>query len=143
MDSHPSEERTRFLLKPPFGHLEVFGVDLRADAVATPTRRRNCRGSGADERIKHGVPDEAEHSHETFGERNWIWRRVVLGGCAGDTGPDLLEPLLVILAGDNAQDSCGDTRCAVTAWLAFHQDELDIVLDYGIGLVGFAEKPSP
>src|SRR6266852_9024346 len=65
---------------------------------------------------------------------------MVSSGGAGDAGPHLLKPLLVILGGDYAEHASGQGRRAIAARLPFHQDEFDVVLDDRIGLVRFSEK---
>jgi len=46
----------------------------------------------------------------------------------------------VVLGGDDAEDSCRDGRAPVPTVFAFHQYELDVVLDYRVWLIRLAEK---
>jgi hypothetical protein len=49
----------------------------------------------------------------------------------------------MVLGADDAEQTLASRRAAVSTGLALHQNKLDIVLDYGIRLVGFAEKSAP
>src|SRR5712692_1601212 len=98
------------------GHLEILRRDFHADAVAAPFRRGNVRRAGAHERIEHRVSDKAEHANEPLGELKRIRRRMIPSGSAGDPGPHLLKPLLVILGGDHAEHSSGERRRTIAAW---------------------------
>jgi hypothetical protein len=48
----------------------------------------------------------------------------------------------VVLAGYDAQGAGGERWRAIATWLSLHQDELDVVLDYGVGFVGLTQKSS-
>ena len=61
-------------------------------------------------------------------------------GSSRDSRPDLLKPLLVVVRRDQAEKPRRDIWSAVSAGLAFHENELDIILDYRIWLVGLTEK---
>ncbi|SRR5579885_2297526 len=61
-------------------------------------------------------------------------------GGAGYPCPNLLKPIFVVLFGNNAQYARRDIRGSVSAWLALHKDELDIVFDNCVRLVRFAQK---
>src|SRR5271157_2647682 len=57
--------------------------------------------------------------------------------------PYLLEPRLMFLFG---QSGCGPLflgRLPIAPRLSEHQDEFDIILENGVGLVRFAEKAGP
>ncbi len=54
--------------------------------------------------------------------------------------PNLLKPFLIILRRDHAQNSCAILGSSVAAWLPLHQNELDVVLDDCIRLVGLSEE---
>src|SRR2546425_2186331 len=105
------------------GHLEILRRDFHADAVAAPFRRGNVGRAGANERIEHRVSDKAEHADEPLGELKRIRRRMIPSGGAGDAGPYLLKPLLVVLRGDHAEHASGERWRAIAARFAFHQDE--------------------
>ena len=77
--------------------VEVFLSYLHANAVASTTRRgQTCRAS-TEERIEHRVTNEAEHPHEPVCQLHRERSRVQFRGCAGHVGPNLPEPLPVIL----------------------------------------------
>ena len=63
-------------------------------------------------------------------------------GRARQVGPDLPEPGLIVVGADDAEQPLAGGRAAVPARLALHEDELDVVLDDGVRLVGLAEKPA-
>lgn len=52
----------------------------------------------------------------------------------------MLEPFPVVLSGNHAESTCGGAGSPVAAGFALHENELDIVLDDGVGFVGFSEK---
>ncbi len=54
--------------------------------------------------------------------------------------PDLTEEPFEALLRHEAEDSGGQVRLAVAASLALHQDELNVVLDDGVGLIGLAQE---
>ena len=58
----------------------------------------------------------------------------------GNTGPDLPEKSLEASLGQQAERSRSDARFPVAARLPLHQDELDVILDHGVGLVRFAQE---
>src|SRR5688500_17465355 len=60
--------------------------------------------------------------------------------CPRYSGPNLLEPLLVVRVTYDAQDSSGKRGTAITARFSLHKYELKIVFYDGIRLVGFAQK---
>src|SRR5712691_6587105 len=110
------------------GHLEVLWRDFHADAVAAPFRGGDAGRAGTHERIEHRVSDKAEHSNQPLGELERIRRRMISSGGAGDAGPYLLKPLLVVLSGDHAEHASGERRRAIAARLALHQYEFAVVL---------------
>ena len=59
---------------------------------------------------------------------------------AGQSCPDLLKPLTMIIRRDNTENSSCYTRRTVSAWFPFHQYELNVILDYRIWLVRLAKK---
>src|SRR5712691_10986613 len=103
-------------------HLEVLRRDFHADAVAAPFRGGDAGRAGPHERIEHRVSDKAEHANEPLGELERVRRRMIPSGGAGDTGPHLLKPLLVVLGGDHAEHSSGERWRAIADWRALHQD---------------------
>src|SRR6267143_795112 len=76
-----------------------------------------------------------------LGELQRVRGRVFLGGSARYASPDLLEPSLVLVAGNDAENAGRHARAAVPARLALHEDELDIVLDDCFGFVRLAQEP--
>ena len=63
-------------------------------------------------------------------------------GCPADVAPDLPEPGLVVVGRDDAQHACFRGRSAIRSRFALHEDELEVVLDHRIRLVGLPEKAS-
>src|SRR2546426_135887 len=61
-------------------------------------------------------------------------------GRASQTRPDLLEPLLVVFRGNDAQYPGRYIGSAVAARFAFHQNEFNVVLDDRVRLIRLAEK---
>ena len=57
--------------------------------------------------------------------------------------PDLPEPPPVIIAVNDREVALQRGRVAVAAGFAEHQNELDVVLDDRVGLVGLAEECRP
>src|SRR6266853_6153087 len=110
-------------------HLEVLWRNLHAYAVAAPLCGSNIRRSCAHEWIEHRVSDKAEHANQPFGKLQGIRRRMFSSGCASNTSPYLLKPLLVILVGDHAEYASGQGWRAIAARLPLHQNEFDVVLD--------------
>src|SRR6266571_2842676 len=134
------KQARRLVRKTGSRHLEVFGRDLHADAVAAPFRGGDAGRAGSHEWVEHRVSDKAEHANEPLGELERIRRRVIPSGGAGDAGPHLLKPLLIVLRGDHAEHASGEGRRTIAARLALHQDEFDVVLDDRIRLVRLPEK---
>src|SRR6266702_5968554 len=134
------KQARRLVRKTGSRHLEVFGRDLHADAVAAPFRGGDAGRAGSHEWVEHRVSDKAEHANEPLGELERIRRRVIASGGAGDAGPHLLKPLLVILSGDHAEHSSGERWRAIAARFALHQDEFNVVLDDRVRLVRLPEK---
>jgi hypothetical protein len=62
------------------------------------------------------------------------------GGHSWQVGPDLAKPELIIFSADDAEQSLGFCGAAVSARLSLHKDKFDVVLDDGVGFVGFAEE---
>src|SRR5260370_1180853 len=65
-----------------------------------------------------------------------------LGRRSRDTCPYLLEPGVMVLSGDETQHSLWQGGASIAPRLALHEDELDIVLDDGIGFIGLSKKAS-
>jgi hypothetical protein len=57
-----------------------------------------------------------------------------------DPRPDLLKPYLVTVSGDHTEYARRDARAAVPAGLALHQNELNVVLNDRIRLIGLTEE---
>ena len=115
-------------------------VDFVPDAVSTAMKRGDCRCTGTGKRIKHRVADKTEHANQTLGKGFRIRRGMLPCGRSRKPGPYLGKPCFVAFDWNYAQQSSRIGGTAVATWLALHQDELDVVLDYGIRLVGLAEK---
>ena len=81
-----------FSIEPLFAHIEIFRIDLKANAIPSPKTGGHVRRSGAHEGIENGVSDKAEHPDETFSQFNRVWSRVLLCRCSGDLRPNLLKP---------------------------------------------------
>ena len=64
------------------------------------------------------------------------------GRSAPDVGPHLAKELPEVFPGEQAQGPGGRGGPAVAARFPLHQDELDVVLDDRVGLVGLPEEPS-
>src|SRR5690606_24124721 len=109
-------------------------------AVASPPGRGKAGRSRAEEGIQHGVADKGEHADQPLRQLERVWRRVLGGGSAGDVAPDLAEPYLVSIRRDDAQQTVLAAGAAITAGFPLHENELDVVLDHGVGLVGLAEE---
>ncbi len=122
------------------GQFKILRIDLDTDTVSAPTSARDIRRSTTHERVKYGVTHEGEHSHQTLCEFNrigcWVFRR----RRSRQIGPYLAEPNLIIFGADNAEQSFRGRRAAIAAWLPLHEDKLDVVFDYRVGLIGFSEK---
>jgi len=117
----------------------IGGVQFHANAVATVLQRGQHRGGGAAERIQHGVAGEREHLHQPRGQFQGEWCGMLPGRGSGD-GPELLEPFVELVLGDHAQPALFFGGFAVATRLALHEDELDVILNDGVRLVGLAEK---
>src|SRR6185437_9927955 len=83
---------------------------------------------------------KTEHSYQALGEFNGIRSRMMARRSSGDSRPDLLKPLLIILSGNYAQHPSRNIGSSVTAGFALHEDEFDVILNNGIRLVGFSKK---
>lgn len=123
-----------------FAHAEVVRVHLYTDAVPTPEASCHSRCPGAHEGIQHSVTNKAEHPDQALGQLEWIWRGMEPGRSPGHAGPDLLKPLLIAIRRDDTQYSSRNRWAAVAATLALHQDEFNIVLNDGVGFVGFTQE---
>ena len=62
------------------------------------------------------------------------------GRSTGETRPDLLTPLFVVLFGDGAENWRRDLGRSVSARLALHQDKLDVVLNDRVRFVWLPEE---
>ncbi len=122
------------------GHLEVIRIDLDADAVAAPFGSGDICRCSSHEGIEHGVAYKTEHADQAFRQFQRIRCRMPLGRSTGQSCPYLLKPYPVILGRDHAQNPGRKRRTAVTAGLAFHEDEFDVVLDNAVRLIRFAEE---
>ena len=65
---------------------------------------------------------------------------MLLRRSAGYSRPDLLEPLGMILRGNETENFRWNVGSTIATRFAFHEDEFDIVLDDGVGFVRFAQK---
>jgi hypothetical protein len=117
-----------------------LGVDLASNAIAAATGRGDRGGASTHKGIKHDVAYEAEHPHEPFGYFNGIWGWMILGRRSGQSIPDLLKPLLVILGGNHAQYTRSNIGSPIPTGLPLHEYKLDIVLYYRVRLIGFTQK---
>src|SRR5690349_3912174 len=88
-------------------HLKVLRRNFHADAVAAPLCSSDVSRASAHERVEYCVPDEAKHANKSFGELKRIRCRMISSGSAGNPGPDLLEPLLVVLRRNHAEYTSG------------------------------------
>jgi len=122
------------------GQSEVVRVNLEAHAGTAPTHRGRARRACPQEWIEDGIADEAEHPNEAFRQFQWIGSRMILRGRACHVTPNLLEPFLVILRRDNTENPGGNRRAPVPAVLPLHEDELDVILDDRVRLIGLAEE---
>src|SRR5436190_20560916 len=101
--------------------------------------RGEHRRRGAAKRVKNSVADERKHLNETRCEFQREWRGVLLGGCACQA-PELLKPFVEFVLWHHAQLALFICWLAVSTRLPLHEDEFDVVLDNGVGLVWFSEK---
>src|SRR5439155_17950985 len=88
--------------------------------------------------IEHRVANETEHPNEPFSQLRRVRRRMVLRRGAGQSGPYLLKPFLVVLRGEQAQHFRGNVWRPVSARLSLHQYELNVVLDYPVWFIGLS-----
>jgi len=134
-----AEQRRVFIHKPGRGQFAIGGVEFHADAVSPVLQRRHHGCRRAAERIKHGVTGEGEHLDQPGSEFKGERGRVFLGRGAGDR-PELLEPLVEVVLGNHALAALFLSGLPVTARLALHENEFNVVLDDGVRLIGFAEE---
>jgi hypothetical protein len=73
-------------------------VDLKPYAIPARLGSGHRRCSTAKKRVKDRVSDEAEHPDQPFGQFDRIGGGMVPCRSAGETGPDLLKPYLMVLA---------------------------------------------
>src|SRR5690242_2119273 len=64
----------------------------------------------------------------------------MFGRGPGNSLPDLLKPFLVIVRRYEAQNLRRNIRCAVSTWLSLHQNEFNVVLNHGVGLIRFPQE---
>src|SRR6266567_1050857 len=72
-----TEEGTSIALDALYRQSVVVLVDLVCDAVPSPLRRGNRRGSRSKKRVKHSISNETEHAHEPLCELQRKRRRVL------------------------------------------------------------------
>jgi len=114
------------------GVLEVLLIHLHPDTVPAAARGGEGRRPGAEERVEDGVPDEGEHADEPGRQLQRERRGMVSRGGAGEAGPNLLKPGLVVRFGDDAKDAGGEVRRAVPPRLPLHQEKLNVILDESV-----------
>ena len=56
------------------------------------------------------------------------------------TGPDLLEPLLMVFCGDQAKDARRNVGRAIPSGFALHEYKFNIVFDNRIRFIGLAQE---
>lgn len=132
----------RFPVKSIAGVLPVLGVHLDTDAVSSPLGGGDVRRPRSRERVKDRIPHETEHPDESFRELEGERCRMMASGRAGQTGPDLFEPDLVLVSRDDGEDARAHGRTSVASRLPLHQDEFDVVLHDGVGLIRLPEEPT-
>jgi len=117
-----------------------MGIDFNTDAVSAPLHCSNRGRPGPHEGIQYRVADKAKHPYESFCQFLRIRRGMISRGCPWHVAPDLLKPPLVVFAGNNRENPSCQRRTSVTTRFSLHKDELDIVLDHGVGLEGLSQK---
>src|SRR5438093_9900451 len=59
---------------------------------------------------------------------------MLTGRCARQSGPYLLEPLLIVLSRNDAEHPRSDRWTSIPTVLPQHQNELNVVLNHSVGL---------
>ena len=75
----------------------VMVVDFVSNAVSSTCDCGNRRRASSGKRVKHGIANEAEHANQSVSECFGIRCRMMTCRCAGQAGPDLQKPLLVVV----------------------------------------------
>ena len=137
------EKRRQLPLDPFLRHPGVRRLDLDPDGVSAAAGGSQEGRPCAHEGIKDGIASEGKHPYETI--RQLLRKRRWMAPCgfSREALPYLLEPLMVLLLCKPGRFPLLAGRLAVPARLPQHQDELDVVLDDGIGLVGLPQEAGP
>ena len=125
------------------GHTVVFRADLIANAVPPGP----CGGDGVGPRsgkwIDNNISGKAEHAYQALSQLDRIRRRMVFCRGSCEAGPNLLKPTLIILRADDGKQSLCSGGFSISARFAKHQNVLNVVLDYRVWLIRFAQKAAP
>ena len=133
------EKVRRLRFEIPSGHAAVFWIDLDPNAVSSGPQCRDHRRARSAEGVQNGVLGEGEHADKTCGQFQRERSGVLFGRCSRYV-PDLLKPAVEGVLFDPARVALLIGRFPVAARLSLHQDELHVVLDDGVWLVGLSQE---